>query len=87
MIEKRIHKRLYSLHQSDCLFTYQFVFHNHRSTNHPLISIKVKIRKNLDEGKFTYVVFLDFFWCFFKQHILPNFTNSNPLRLPLTKRW
>ena len=65
MIEKRIHKRLYSLHQSDCLFTYQFVFHNHRSTNHPLISIKVKIRKNLDEVKFTYVVFFGLFLVFF----------------------
>ena len=65
MIEKRIHKRLYSLHQSDCLFTYQFVFHNHRSTNYPLISIKVKIRKNLDEVKFTYVVFFGLFLVFF----------------------
>ena len=34
MIEKRIPKRLYSSHQSDCLFTYQFGFRNHHSTNH-----------------------------------------------------
>ena len=38
IIEKLIHKRLYSfLHQNDCLFTYQFGFRNHHSTNHALI--------------------------------------------------
>ena len=61
LIEKLIHKRLYSfLHQNDYLFTYQFAFCNHHSTNHALISIKEKIRKNLDEGKFACSVFLGF---------------------------
>ena len=35
-------------------------FHNHHSTNHALISITEKIRKNLDESKFACGVFLDF---------------------------
>ena len=52
MIEKLIHKRLYSFHQNNCLFTYQFGFCNHHSTNHALISIT--------EGKFACGVFLDF---------------------------
>ena len=61
MIEKLIHKRLYSfLHQNDCLFTYQFGFRNHHSTNHALISITEEIWKNLNEGKFARGVFLDF---------------------------
>ena len=37
LIKKLILKRLYSfLHQNDCLFTYQFGFRNHHSTNHAL---------------------------------------------------
>ena len=37
LIKKLIHKRLYSfLHQNGCLFTYQFGFRNHHSTNHAL---------------------------------------------------
>ena len=61
MFEKLIHKRLYSfLHQSDCLFTYQFGFCNYLSKSHALTSITEKIRKNLDEGKFAWGVFLDF---------------------------
>ena len=61
MMEKLIHKRLYSfLHQNDCLFTYQFGFCNHHSTNHALMSITEKNKKNLDESKFACGVFLDF---------------------------
>ena len=59
MIEKLIHKRLYSfLNQCHCLFSYQFGFHNHHSTNHENI-ITENIRKDLDEG-LTVVFFLDF---------------------------
>ena len=58
MIEKLIHKGLYfSLHQNDCLFTYQFGFRNHHSTNHALMSITEKNRKNLNESKFSCGVF------------------------------
>ena len=54
MIKKLIHKRLSSfLHQNDFLFMYQFGFHNHHSTNHALLSITEKIRKNFDDGKFA----------------------------------
>ena len=61
IIKKLIHKRLYSfLHQNDCLFTYQFGFRNHHSTNYALICITEKIRKNLDEANFACGVFLDF---------------------------
>ena len=61
MIEKLIHKRLNSfLHQSDSLFTCQFGFCNHRSTNHAVSSITEKIRQNLDEAKFACSGFLDF---------------------------
>ena len=61
MIEKLIHKRLNSfLHQSDSLFTYQFGFCNHPSTNHAVSSITEKIRQNLDEAKFACGGFLDF---------------------------
>ena len=54
MIKKLIHKRLSSfLHQNDFLFMYQFGFHNHHSTNHALLSITEKIRKNFDDCKFA----------------------------------
>ena len=67
IIEKLIHKRLYSfLHQNDCLFTYQFGFRNHHSTNHALISITEKIRKSPDEGKFACGFFFFFFFDFQK---------------------
>ena len=58
MIEKLIHKRLYSFfYHCDCSFTYQFRFRNH--SQHALISITEKIRKDLDEAKFACSVFSD----------------------------
>ena len=61
LIEKLIHKRLYTfLEINNCLINYQFVFRNHPSTNHALISRTEKIRNVLDDGKYTCVVFLDF---------------------------
>ena len=40
---------------------YQFGFRDHHPTNHhALISIREKIQKPLDDGKFAYGVFLDF---------------------------
>ena len=60
MIEKLTDKRLFSLHENDCLFTYQFGFCNHYSTNHALISITEEIWEKLNEGKFARGVFFDF---------------------------
>ena len=72
IIEKLIHKRLYSfLHQNDCLFTYQFGFRNHHSTNHALISITEKIRKSPDEGKFACRFF---FFLTSRKHLIQSIT-------------
>ena len=61
LIEKLLHKRLYIfLEINNCLFNYQFGFRNHRSTNHALISITQKIRKALEDGKYSCGVFLYF---------------------------
>ena len=61
MIEKLIYEKLYSfLHQNGCLFTYQFGFRNHHSTNHALISITEKLGKNLMKVSLVVVLFWDF---------------------------
>ena len=60
LIEKLLHKRLYSfLDPSKCLFDSKFGCRPH-STNHPLITITKHIRSALDKNKFAYGVFLDF---------------------------
>ena len=61
LIEKLLHKRLYSFpNQSKCFFDSQFGFRPHHSTNHALLTITEHIRSALDINNFAYGVFLDF---------------------------
>ena len=44
---------------NNLFYTLQFGFIPNYSTTHALISLKETIRKYLDEGKFTYGIFVD----------------------------
>ena len=58
--EKLVHRKLYGfLEFNNYLHTNEFGFRNLQSTNHALISITEKIRKAIDDGEITCVVFLD----------------------------
>ena len=48
------------LNQKKCLYNDQFGFRYHHSTNKALISITVKIRNVLDDGKHACGIFIDF---------------------------
>ena len=61
IIEKLIHKRLYSfLETQNCFYPAQFGFRLNVSTNNALMSIIENIQTQLDEGKYCAGVFVDF---------------------------
>ena len=61
LMEKLLHNRLYKfLNQNKCLYNDEFVFRNHYSTNHALITITEKIRNALDDGTYACCIYLDF---------------------------
>ena len=61
IIEKLLHKRLYSLlEHNKFIYNLQFGFRPIHSVNHELISITEQVKTSLDKNKFACVVFLDF---------------------------
>ena len=61
LIEKIVHKRLYSfLEKNYLLFEQQYGFRNKLSTNHALIDITNKIQEACDNGQFTCGIYVDF---------------------------
>ena len=60
IIEKLMHKRLYSfLETQNCFYPAQFGFRLNVSTNNALLSITENIQKQLDERKYCAGVFVD----------------------------
>ena len=60
ILEKFMCTRIFKFFNINNLFyTLQFGFIPNYSTTHALISLKETIRKYLDEGKFTYGIFVD----------------------------
>ena len=60
IIEKLMHKRLYSfLETQNCFYPAQFGFRLNVSTNNALMSITENIQKQLDERKYCAGVFVD----------------------------
>ena len=60
IIEKLMHKRLYSfLETQNCFYPAQFGFRLNVSTNNALMSITENIQTQLDEGKYCAGVFVD----------------------------
>ena len=60
MVEKLMHKRLYSfLGKYDILQSLQFGFHAKHSTLHALISLTKSVKQTIDEGMFGCGVFID----------------------------
>ena len=58
--EKCMHTRLYSfLTKHELLFRRQFGFRKNHSTNHALISLVESIKKEIDNQKFVYGIFID----------------------------
>ena len=59
-MEKLLYERLYQfLNQNKCLHNDKFVFRNHYSTNHTLITRTERLRNALDDGKYVCCAFLD----------------------------
>ena len=61
LIEKIVHKRLYSfLEKNSLLFKQQYGFRNKLSTNHTLIDITNRIQEACDNGQYACGIFVDF---------------------------
>ena len=55
-----MHSRMYSfLDRFNCLYKFQFAFHNKHSTNHALIQITESIRSAIDNDNYACGVFID----------------------------
>ena len=61
LIEKIVHKRLYSfLEKNSLLFKQQYGFRNKLSTNHTLIDITNRIQEACDNGQYARGIYVDF---------------------------
>ena len=61
LIEKIVHKRLYSfLEKNYILFEQQYGFRNKLSTNHALIDITKRIQEACDNGQYACGIYVDF---------------------------
>ena len=61
LIEKIVHKRLYSfLEKNSLLFKQQYGFRNKLSTNHALIDITNRIQEACDNGQYACGIYVDF---------------------------
>ena len=61
LIEKVVHKRLYSfLEKNSLLFKQQYGFRNKLSTNHTLIDITNRIQEACDNGQYARGIYVDF---------------------------
>ena len=61
LIEKVVHKRLYSfLEKNSLLFKQQYGFRNKMSTNHALIDITNRIQEVCDSGQYACGIYVDF---------------------------
>ena len=61
LIEKIVHKRLYSfLEKNSLLFKQQYGFRNKLSTNHTLIDITNRIQEACDNGQYACGIYVDF---------------------------
>ena len=60
IFEKLVHSRVTNfLEQHNSIFMYQFGFRNKHSTNHALINLTEKIRRNCDKNLYTCGIFID----------------------------
>ena len=61
LIEKIVHKRLYSfLEKNSLLFKLEYGFRNKLPTNHALIDITNRIREACDNGQYACGIYVDF---------------------------
>ena len=60
ILEKLVYNRITKfLNNNNLIYPLQFGFRHNYSTNHALITLTENIRKNLDEGKAGYGIFVD----------------------------
>ena len=60
LIEKIVHKRLYSFLEKNSLFKQQYGFRNKLSTNHALVDITNRIQEACDNGQYACGIYVDF---------------------------
>ena len=60
LIEKIVHKRLYSFLEKNSLFKQQYGFRNKLSTNHALTDITNRIKEACDNGQYACGIYVDF---------------------------
>ena len=60
LIEKIVHKRLYSFLEKNSLFEQQYGFRNKLPTNHALIDITNRIQEACDNGQYACRIYVDF---------------------------
>ena len=68
IMEKLMHKRLYSYLEDSDIYHKQFGFMKGNSTNNALLQITEKIKESIDKGKYGCCIFIDLRKAFYTKH-------------------